>query len=163
MIVDEREIERVLRRLERIRSAVIDASSIIYIDKSGFLDLLTGTIRLLTVTQVFAETGRSYSGIELVEAPADDGSSRTDTDHLLFSTARCLGRPLISEDRAILQRCRSEGQEYYNAYMMLIMLTARRVVGEISLYQAPLLHAAHYGRPVIEYADSFICYLSKVL
>lgn len=162
MVVDEREVERVLARLERIKVVVIDASSIIYAEKSGFLNLLCGAIRLRTIPQVFAETGRCYPGIELVES-VEVQSGRRETDYLLFHTAQNLGKPLVSEDRAILLRCKNADIEYYNAYMMLIMLTARRIVDDPSPYRSTLLDVAHYGRPVIEYADSFFSYLSKML
>ena len=162
MVIDEREVERVLGRLQRIKSAIIDASSIIYAEKSGFLDQLANTIRLRTISQVFAETGKPNPGIELVGF-AEECEGRNDTDHLLFCTAQNLGKPLVSEDRAILLRCRDADIEYYNAYMMLVMLTARRVIDDPSPFRAALLNVAHYGRPVTEYADSFFSYVHKAL
>jgi len=160
-MIDEGEIERVLERLERLRAAVIDASSIIYIEKSGYYGKLANTIKLMTIPAVIGETGMPELDVEIVEASA----LRESTDRQLFATAVSLGKPLISEDRAILLRCREGGMEYYNAYMMLLMLRLRRVIGENELleFRARLIEAAHYGGQVLDYADSFVAYLAKAL
>ena len=63
-------------------------------------------------------------GLELLQ-PSDP---LEETDHQLFTAAKLLGKPVISEDRAILMKCSEAGVEYYNSYMMLFFLRARAAI-----------------------------------
>ena len=161
MIVDEGEVERVIARLERLRSAVIDASSIIYMTKSGYFADLRRTVKLMTIPAVTDEVGLPELELAIVQAP----DSREETDRQLFATAVDLRKPLVSEDRAILRKCRETGVEYYNAYMMLLLLRLRRVIDadRYGAYRSRLIEVAHYGRNVLDYAESFSVYLDKSL
>jgi hypothetical protein len=163
VIVDEREVEGVLNRLDRLKTAVIDSSSIIYLDKSGFLGHVAGAVKLITIPQVVAETGMANLPARVVDPPSCGGE--TETDRLLFATAAGLKKAMLSEDRAILLKCRAEGIEYYNAYNMLVMLLMRRLIGdrEFHLYEAKLLEVAHYGKFVKDYVGCLIQHLRKVL
>lgn len=72
---------------------------------------------------------------------------------------------MLSEDRAILLKCRAEGVEYYNAYNMLIMLWMRGVIEEreFHLREEKLLEVAHYGKFVTDYIECLVGHLRKVL
>lgn len=162
-MLDEREIEDVLGRLERLKNAVIDSSSIIYLNKSHFLEDVAGEIRLITIPQVIDETEITGLPVKVVE-PLRAGN-QTETDRLLVATAAGLKKPMLSEDRAILLTCQREGIEYYNAYNMLVMLWMRGVIGkdEFHLREERLLEVSHYGRFVIDYIRSLVRHLDKVL
>lgn len=163
MKIDEREIERVLRKLYRVKAAVIDSSSIIYLHKSGFLHHLAGAIQLLTIPQVIEETGMAFLPVTVVDPFSTPDNA--ETDRLLFTTAAHMNKAVISEDRAILLKCEAEGVEYYNAYNMLIMLRLRGLVSEdeFLLREEKLLSVAHYGRFVIDYVESLRLYMRKLL
>lgn len=163
MKIDEREIERVLQKLSRLKAAVIDSSSIIYLHKSGFLHHLAGAIRLLTIPQVMKETGMSVLPVTVVDPLSAQDNART--DRLLFATAAGMNKAMISEDRAILLKCEAEGVEYYNAYNMLIMLRLRGLIDEeeFRLREEKLLSVAHYGKFVIDYVESLRLYMQKLL
>ena len=72
---------------------------------------------------------------------------------------------MISEDRAILLKCRERGMEYYNAYNMLIMLRLRSLIDdkEFGVREKKLLEVAHYGKFVIDYVGSLLQYMRKSL
>ena len=163
MIIDEREIEDVLTRLDRLKTAVIDSSSIIYLDKSGFLGDVAGAVTLFTIPQVLDETGMTDLPVKVVNPPSPAGE--TETDRLLVATAAGLKKAMLSEDRPILLRCRTEGMEYYNAYNMLVMLWMRSLIEEreFRLREEKLLEVAHYGKFVIDYIGCLVRYLQKVL
>ena len=163
MKIDEREIERVLQKLSRLKAAVIDSSSIIYLHKSGFLQHLAGAIRLLTIPQVIEETGMPFLPVTVVDPLSTPDSAHT--DKLLFATATRMNKAMISEDRAILLKCEAEGIEYYNAYNMLIMLRLRNLIDdeEFRLREEKLLSVAHYGKFVIDYVESLRLYMWKLL
>jgi len=163
VILDELEIERVFKRLTRLKTAVIDSSSIIYLQKSGLLESVAGAVRLLTIPQVVEETGIRDLPLQVVNAPT--GTDHPDTDRLLFAAAAAMHKAMISEDRAILLKCRSEGIEYYNAYNMLIMLRLRGILAEAEfrVREEQLLSVAHYGKFVIDYVGALLHYMRKVL
>ena len=163
MHLDEREIEKVVDRLTRLKSAVIDSSSIIYLDKATCLDKVASAVRLVTLPEVVEETGMRELPVEIVKPPGLP--ENLDTDRLLFAAALALNKAMISEDRAILLKCRAEGIEYYNSYNMLVMLLARRLIEstEFTLFEQSLLEAAHYGGFVIGYIESLKQYLRKAL
>jgi len=160
---DEREIEHVFHRLSRLQTAVIDSSSIIYLDKSGLLRPVAGALRLLTIPQVIDETGMPDLPVTIVDPPALPAG--TVTDWLLFATAAARRKAMISEDRAILLKCEAERIEYYNAYNLLVLLRLRRVIEEeeFRLRERMLLEAAHYGKFVTDYVAALLQYMHKIL
>ncbi len=162
MKLDEREIEQVFERLNRLKAAVIDSSSIIYIQKAGFLHELAAAVKLLTIPQVIEETGMSDLPVEVIEPSGDLGK---ETDRLLFSAAMEFNRAMISEDRAILLTCRAHGIEYYNAYNMLILLRLRGAIdaAQFTRFEDELLAVAHYGKFVIDYIWWLKQHLAKLL
>lgn len=163
MTLDEREIEDVLDRLDRLKAVVVDSSSIIYLSKSQFLDDVAGEIRMITIPQVVDETGIRGLPVIVVEPPSIEDV--TETDRLLVAAAARQKKPMLSEDRAILLTCQREGMEYYNAYNMLVMLWMRGVIGEneFRLREEKLLEVSHYGKFVIDYISSLVRHLRKVL
>jgi hypothetical protein len=161
--LDEREIEPVFERLTRLKAAIIDTSSIIYLQKAGFLQPVAGAIKLLTIPQVIEEIGHGGLPVEIISPPETTGGEKT--DRILFASAMILHKPMISEDRAILLKCRERGVEYYNAYNMLIMLRLRnlRAEADFDRYEENLLAVAHYGKFVIDYIECLKQYLRKVI
>ncbi len=85
MTLDEREIEDVLDRLDRLKAVVVDSSSIIYLSKSQFLDDVAGEIRMITIPQVVDETGIRGLPVIVVEPPSIEDV--TETDRLLVAAA----------------------------------------------------------------------------
>jgi len=163
MKLDEREIERVFDRLGRLGTAIIDSSSIIYMQKAGFLETVSGVIKLMTIPQVLEEIGELELPVHVIDPVFD--SDEEVTDRLLFAAAVNLHKPMISEDRAILLKCKSEGMEYYNAYNMLVLLRLRGILDgdEFCAFEKKLLSVAHYGRFVIDYVACLKQYLRKLL
>lgn len=114
--------QNVLSRFDLLESALIDASSIIYMEKAGFLKDLSDGIKLFAPPQVLAETGLAILGIRQVEATLPSGS----TDEQLIACARHLGKAVISEDKKILMALKEGGLPFYNALMMLNYLLYKR-------------------------------------
>jgi hypothetical protein len=165
VIVDEAEIDRVLRRFDRLKKAIIDASSIIYAKKAGFLDILSRSLYLITVPAVVVEVGKGGGTPEPRMSLIQPPNPEENADRQLVALAKTAKKPLISEDRTILQICRRKDIEYYNAYMMLIMLRYRGVV-DIRRYQEIrdcLIEISHYGKLVLSYAAAFSDHLDKIM
>jgi hypothetical protein len=84
--------------LSELHTAIIDSSSIIYMQKAGYLPIVSDLIHLLTITSVYSETGFT-SGIQLIESAFQDGMA---TDEQIITLAIKSGYPVISEDKRIL-------------------------------------------------------------
>jgi len=147
--------ESILRRFSRLEHALIDASSLIYIDKAGFLRELAASIALHAPQQIVAETGFTAPPVERIEAsaPLDDGEKN---DDILVRCALERGWPIISEDRQILHRMKREGMEYFNALMMLHCLLYRRCItpSRHRIHLERLHGFARYSAEVWAYGDS---------
>ncbi len=160
-------------RFDRLQEAAIDASSIIYMLKAGFLGLLGTTITLKSVPEVVAETGWPSLPVTVVSSdrrsdpasPAPEApSQRVDAitgaprepvpsnDQRLLDFAEEAALPVISEDRAILRAAEEAELDYYNSLMMLAFLRYRGRL-DSQWYEeakARLLEVARYGRDVLE-------------
>ena len=113
-------------RFADLTEAVIDASSIIYMLKAGFLGLLGSTIGLKTIPSVFAETG--WPSLPVTVADEDDDDRPNDEKLLDFAVRSTL--PVISDDRALLLAAERNGLDYYNSLMMLAFVRYRRRIDE---------------------------------
>ena len=173
-MVDSKELMSLAERFDELREAAIDASSIIYMLKAGFLGLLGSTITLETVPEVAAETGWPALPVKLVgPVPGDPGSATAisskhgafavsddsgspgpdlSNDQRLLSFALTAWLPLVSEDRALLRAAEEAGLEYYNSLMMLAFLRYRGRIDEAWFEEskARLLSLARYGEDVLE-------------
>ena len=137
-------------RYDRLSKVTIDASSIIYMLKAGFLGLLGSTISLRSVPEVIEEVG--WPELPVIAVPtASPKPAATTNDDLLLLLAQEEGIPVVSEDRAILMAAEGAGLEYYNALMMLAFLLYRGRMEEHWFREAyeRLLEVAHYGGTVL--------------
>ena len=159
-MIPEEELEDICRRFDRLHRAFIDTSSIIYMHKAGFFDLVGRSIHLVTIRDVIREAGMSDLRIETVTPTSGEST----TDRKLVGTAQAAGLPLISEDRAILIVCRNRHIEYYNAYMLLIFLFYRRFIEGEELHEAEskLLETSRYNKWVVDYAEALKWYVGKI-
>jgi len=53
--IPEEELEKILRQFDRLSNLLVDTSSLIQIEKAGFLSLLSGKVQLFTLPQVREE------------------------------------------------------------------------------------------------------------
>lgn len=140
----------IVDRLESLGAATIDASSIIYLLKAGFLGYLAAEVELHTVADVMRETG--WRGLPVAThdgAPKAVVPSAPDDQLLAFSIAHRL--PLISEDRKLLLRAGAAGLVYYNALLMLNLLVLRGRFDEDQYheYRARLIGVGRYSADVL--------------
>ncbi len=116
----------IVHRFAHLTEAAIDASSMIYMLKAGFLGLLGSTISLKTIPSVFDETGWPSLPVIVLEEETDD---RPNDEKLLDFAVRS-ALPFISEDRALLLAAGRSGLDYYNSLMMLAFLRHRGRIDE---------------------------------
>jgi hypothetical protein len=141
--------EEVFEEYRRLEQALIDASSIIYMQKAGFLDALTSAVELHAPREIILETGFEPPGIK----PIESGTKDLSNDQRLIHCAIESRWPVISEDRKILMRLKREGIPYFNALMMLnFLLFEKRLDLEAhSLHFERLVEIAWYGSDLLEF------------
>lgn len=138
-------------QFDKLTEAVIDASSCIYLEKAGCLPLLANTLHLTTLPAISEEIGFPLPGITITPYR----TQATTNDLALLDFAAAQNRPLISEDKKLLQRAAKKGLPYYNALMMLIFLYYKEKINsnEYRLFKTKLLQTARYSEKVITYGE----------
>lgn len=138
-----------MSRLVNLRSAGIDASTIIYLLKAGFLGYLAAEVELRTVSAVMKETG--WRGLPIRVDEGVGTSDRLTPDDRLLAFALAHRLPLISEDRKLLQRAGAAGLTYYNALLMLdlLVLRGRFSEEEYHIYRDRLVRIGRYDADVL--------------
>ena len=141
-----------LKRFDQLDQALIDASSIIYIDKAGFLGILAAAIGLYSIQEVMSETGPVSERIQAVSHRETSASN----DQKLISCAINLNLALISEDKKILMAMKRANRSYFNSLMMLNFLLYRRQISkqQYERYHMELKKIARYSEKVWQYGAS---------
>jgi hypothetical protein len=136
-------------RFDHLSKALIDASSIIYSNRAGFLDILASEIKLQSVSDILAEAGSASNQID----PLFYQDSSLSNDQKLISCALNLALPVISEDKKILQALKRTRKPYYNSLMMLNFLLYRKriEIQEYDQYRQALQKFARYSDEVWNY------------
>ena len=137
------------RALKRLKNALIDTSSIIYIQKAGYFDVLSRTIQLYSIPEVISETKEKIPGVKLIHL---SGSLSLSTDQKLISCALLHKLAMISEDKSILTAMRRAEAPYYNSLMMLNLLLLSQRIDDDSYrrYFNALRNFARYSETVWE-------------
>jgi hypothetical protein len=108
----------VIDQFDDLTRAIIDASSVIYMDKAGYLELLYRAVDLHALPEILDEAG--IEGTEITEVKSRYGA--LSNDRKLIACALDLDMPVISEDKKILNTLKDHGLPYFNALMMLNFL-----------------------------------------
>jgi hypothetical protein len=167
-------IARVRRELAGLRTAAIDASSMIYMLKAGFFGYAADEVRFYTVGPVARETGWPELPVRIADlrrggevpwtrenvdvAEAFVGRGKHGNDELLLELAAARGLPVVSEDRRVHERAAEDGIAHYNALLVLALLVLRgRIDGEEYDEYFELLRAVgRYTEDVVAFARGVV-------
>lgn len=143
---------RVLSEFRKLRRALIDASSIIYMHKAGFFTLLAEIVSLYSPPEIINEAAFHDLNIK----PVACGSNSLANDQKLIRAALELRWPVISEDKDILLHVRRANLPYFNSLMMLNLLLFRRRIDlkTHAIYFQRLKQCARYSPYVWEYGKN---------
>ena len=146
------EPQKALLAVSQLKRALIDTSSILYMQKAGYFDLLASTIKLYTIPEVMSEIRSKPEGLSLIRLP---GSPALSTDKMLITCALDSHLAMISEDKAILNAMRHAKIPYFNALMMLNLLLFSRKIdeGDYRSYLKELKSFARYSDTVWGFGD----------
>ena len=144
--------QKALHTLSLLKKAMIDTSSILYMQKAGYFDLLASTIKLYTIPEVMSEIRSEVEGMRLI-APSE--THALSADKMLITCALDNNLAMISEDKAILSAMRRAKAPYFNALMMLNLLLLSDKIDD-SLYRRFLMalkSIARYSEKVWEFGE----------
>ena len=150
-----------LDRFDRLHQALLDASSIIYMGRAGFLHTLSASIELFSIGEVLSEVGRPYTYIQAVSY---NGTSSS-TDQRLISCAIDLNLAVIAEDKKILKAMQHADRPFFNSLMMLNFLLYYRQISDhqYDRYHMQLKKIARYSEDVWTYGASVKSAVNKSL
>jgi len=143
--------QEVICRFDHLNTALIDASSIIYIDRAEYLEILASSIRLFSIKEILSETGPISERI----IPITYDETSPSIDKKLIACAMDLRLPVISEDKKILMTMKRADRPYFNALMMLLFLLYRRRIKnqQYVQYYLALKKFARYSDEIWEYGE----------
>jgi hypothetical protein len=145
----EKSPHEIIRRFDHLKRALIDASSIIYSDRAGFLNIVACEIKLFSIKEILAEAGPASDSIN----PLIHRATSTSNDQKLISFGLECGFPVISDDKKILLAMKRARRPFFNSLMMLNFLLYRRRLNnqQYARHLAALERFARYSDEVWEY------------
>ena len=149
----------VIQQFKALDQAVIDACSMIYLNKLQLLPLLAKQIQLFTPQLIFEETGfGEQKGIIVKESP-----NFSLPDKQLMAMALQLNLPLISDDGQVLKVAQKMKLTYFNSLMMVIFLYFKKEINFSTLQQkkVQLLNLAYYAPWIARAGEQLITELSQ--
>ena len=144
--------QKVFSQFGTLDTAVIDASSIIYMRKAGYLNKLAAEIRLCSPKPVISETGYDHLPIRPVASMEDAQSN----DQLVVAYSQAYQLPVISEDKKILMQIKRARRPYFNSLMMLNFLLFHHKISvqDHRVYYRRLAGFAWYSPAVLAYSKT---------
>lgn len=144
------EIKKTLFEFSLLEKAIIDSSSIIYLQKIGLLDTLAAEINLLTVNDVKSECSFS-TNISLIN---ENHPLPVDQQIIYLSVLKKM--PVISDDYKILSSVKKSTVPYFNSLMMISFLFFKKIISkdDYIYYLSMLKKIARYSDYVWKYGDA---------
>jgi hypothetical protein len=142
-----------LKQLRELNKAVIDSSSIIYMQRAGFLEHVTSLLEIYAPDAVMDETGFTDGGIKVIFGT---GNGSVTADSLVVSCAFDMGAAVISDDRGVLKKAEALSLDYFNSLMMLCFLFLKGAIDPegCTLFYNRLKSFARYSSFVYEYGEA---------
>lgn len=138
---------------KNLDSAVIDASSIIYMKKAGFMDIAAKNIHLHVPRIIIVEA--KYADFSFTEHELE-GFNESSADMQCVLLAHKLMVPVISEDKKVLRQTSLRNLPYYNSLMILNFLLFKKIITpeKFDKLLSGLLLVARYSPFVLSYGES---------
>lgn len=144
-----------------IKEISIDASSIIYMLKTGILGYVSAEIELLACQGIIEEVGWPRLPVNVVEMPEDAMTN----DDSVIAVADRRKVPLLSEDLEILQEAREREIPHFNTLMILnyLLLKGRISPDEYPEYLGRLREISRYSDEILEYGSAIRDLVEKAI
>lgn len=132
-----------------IRELSIDASSTIYLLKTGLLGTVAAEINLFASDLIIEEVGWPHLPVHGIQIENENLTNDETVVELAFNR----NISVLSEDREVLKNAGSKGLNYYNTLMILNYLLLKKRIdnSEYSDYLERLSVVSHYSRDILDY------------
>ena len=146
--------QKILKNLTELKTVVVDACSLIYLDRLQMLENLASHIKLTTLPCIVAESRLSDPPVNFI----DDHNDKLNNDQRIYALAEKFNLPLLSEDGDLLRKAKNADRPHYNTLMMLILLFAQNSLSSSELRRAgsSLRSFARYQPTVWQYAETLL-------
>ncbi len=146
---------RTLLEFERLRTLLIDASSIIYTVKAGCFEDLADCLDLYCPARILEEAG--YQDLKI--RPLIIGQPALSADESLVWWARRLNWPVLTEDLGVIRQLAKQRTPYFNALIMLEFLFFKSQIGPDQYADClrRLLENAWYGPNIVRFGEVLHC------
>jgi rRNA-processing protein FCF1 len=147
-----------LQQFESLHKAVIDTSSIIYLQAIDLFSTLNRTINLCTPQSVIDEYNKPLENITIVtDLP------RIPTDDQILQLATMKRLPVITEDFKIIKSFSQTGLPFFNSLMMTSFLFFRKIITYDTYYHHihQLKQFARYNDYVWSYGEQVVAEIIK--
>jgi len=154
------DLNNILTKFNNLDSLIIDASSIIYLNKLNILSKLQVSLLLLTIQEIIEETGIYSYDFKII----DHNIKNKTNDEKLIILAINKRIPVISDDKKILLKLKKNNIDYYNSIMMLNFLYYKNEINiqEYKKLTEKLKNFAWYSKKIITYSEYFFNYISSL-
>jgi hypothetical protein len=148
-------VENIPQQFDELHKAIIDTSSIIYMDKIGLLKITLSALKLITLPEVLKECRFPALSYKLEVVLKFEGSTTESTDKRLFALAKQDQLAVISEDKALIKKTMESGLPCFNSLMIMNFLFYhdKLTKAEYKKFQTKLKRIARYNQDVWDYGD----------
>jgi len=151
---DDKISREILENLTDLKAVVVDACSLIYLERVQMLESLAAQVKLITLPCIVAESRLSDPPVTLMIDPNDELCN----DQRIYALAEKLNLPLLSDDGILLRKADKADRPHYNTLMMLILLFTKNTSSESELRRAcsSLKSFARYHPKIWQYAETLL-------
>ena len=125
-MIQEQQLAHELHLMGKITNIVLDTSTLIHISRFNLMSKITPILEIHIPQGVKKEFGSPPEtlGTLIIE----NKSENLPVDDQVLSLALELSCPVLSEDRKILQKAETQGLEFYNFGLLLILLVLKKAL-----------------------------------
>ena len=159
-ILSESEALQILDEFQALDRAIIDSCSAIYLNKINAYSHLSSNIIIHTIPWVLTETGFSPEHFSVFK----DNIGGHTVDDILLAEAVKRKLPLISDDKKLLLKARTNSLTFYNSLMMILFLYYKNHIADdlFHQFQNRLFKVAHYSNRIKKYEYSLLEFIKKM-
>lgn len=147
-------------KLFTIKSAVIDACSIIYSFKCDYYNILTKNINLHTIPEIIKELNNQLNTKNITicnEKLIVESIPQSTNDNKLITFAYIKKMPIISDDKNVLKLAKKLNLDFYNSLMVLNILFAKNIISrtQYQIFKNKIIKTAYYSEEIIKIAEKY--------
>ena len=154
-------------QIKQIQRLIVDASSLIYLDKLNLLNLLSQNLSLFTITDIISEIGtdcQSRAQVTILPPLSHDPNyDKLISDRKIVLQAIATKMPVLSDDGRIVRAGFDGGFTVYQAIFIVLWLHFNNIISQTDYWNArnQLADFALYAPKLLAQADQLLFMFGK--